>query len=214
MLWFCYWTPGGFSTDNAIITPVLPYGLTLAENKSAVQMVRGPHYGHAQRINSVLKTYGNFLLGHKSTGIYHGSGESGCCSAGLCGSTATCNATDQNIELPKESVIASVNNTGAGPTFEFLLGQFDLLAEQGSGGAGSGGTADVTSKPRTAVVVHNQDHAHSLLASLTLRGASKTVEELDPSTGVLGPAFDDAPHSPGFQLLLTAGNARVLVIGQ
>jgi hypothetical protein len=33
-------------------------------------------------------------------------------------------------------------------------------------------------------------------------------------TGVLGPAFDDAPHSPVFQLLLTAGNARVLVIGK
>ena len=28
VLWFCYWTPAGFPTDNGIITPKLPYGLT------------------------------------------------------------------------------------------------------------------------------------------------------------------------------------------
>ena len=31
--------------------------------------------------------------------------------------------------------------------------------------------------------MHNQDHAHSLLATLTFRGSPSAVEELDPSTG-------------------------------
>ena len=70
---------------------------------------------------------------------------------------------------------------------------------------GGGGTA------KTAVLVQNQDHADSLLASLTFMGDPTVVEEVDPSTGAVEPALDDAPSSPGFQIMLEAGGARLLL---
>ena len=69
VLWFCYWTPRGFPTDGAIITPKRgPDGTVVYR--------QGVHYAHAQRINSVLKVYGNYLLGAQSTSVFRGNGSS------------------------------------------------------------------------------------------------------------------------------------------
>jgi hypothetical protein len=198
VVWFCYWTPGAgaawapYATDNAIITPRRgPDG--------AIHMVQGPHYAHARRINSVLRVYGNFLLGAKSTGVWYGQG------------TASDTTGRGHVELPPASAIRRVNNTGAGPTFEVLVGQFELRPASHSALAAAASKAG-----EIAIVLHNQDHAASLLASLTFpRGVAPpcaSVKELDPSTGQLAPAWDDAPNSPGFQLLLEAGAARLLVL--
>lgn len=158
-------------------------------------MTQGPHYAHAQRINSVLKVYGDFLLGASSAGVWYGHGNS-----------------SEHFELPQASAVAAVNNTGAGPSFEFLVGQFQLKLTARSAAAAAASKAG-----EIAVLIHNQDHAATLLASLSFRrGVPQppcgSVKELDPSTGQLAPAWDDAPNSPGFQLLLGAGTARLLVL--
>jgi hypothetical protein len=193
VVWFTYWTPGGgapwapYKADNGIITPK-------KNANGTIHMVRGPHYSHAQRINSVLKTFGNFLLGANSTGVWYGQGNG-----------------SETIELPPASAVRAVNNTQAGPGFEFLLGQFELLPTSLSAAAAAASEAG-----EIAVVVHNQDHASTLLASLTfspgLAPPCASVKELDPWTGDVAPAWDDAPNSPGFQLMLEAGAARVLIV--
>ena len=73
------------------------------------------------------------------------------------------------------SALASVNNTGAGPTWEMLVGQF------------------LVDKSRTAVLLPNQDSGATLLASVEFAvGNQSTVLEVDPSTGVVAPVWDDA----------------------
>ena len=179
--WFCYWTPPGapYATDGGIITPK-----RRASNASGpVVFKRGVHYAHAQRINGVLRVFGGFLLRAASTGIFYRS--------------APCCSSSQSARLPAAStVIAAVNDTGAGPGFEFLLGEF--RTEHGD----------------TAVLLHNQDHTNTLLASLTFVTPSdvQRLKEVDASSGAIAGVWDDAPDSPGLQLLLEAGAARLLVL--
>lgn len=61
-LYFCYWTPvsGEFPTGGAIMRPEGPNGT----------YVRGPHYEHARRINSVLVAWEPILLRAVSTGRF------------------------------------------------------------------------------------------------------------------------------------------------
>ena len=73
------------------------------------------------------------------------------------------------------SALASVNNTGAGPTWEVLVGQF------------------LVDNSRKAVLLQNQDSGATLLASVEFAvGNQSTVLEVDPSTGVVAPVWDDA----------------------
>mmetsp|Transcript_28819 Transcript_28819/g.66595 ORF Transcript_28819/g.66595 Transcript_28819/m.66595 type:complete len:425 (-) Transcript_28819:33-1307(-) len=68
VLYFCYWTPKGseFIKGGAIMMPV----------DTIDNYVRGPHYFHAQRINSVLVNYGAVLLRANSTAVYLVDGSS------------------------------------------------------------------------------------------------------------------------------------------
>ena len=75
-----------------------------------------------------------------------------------------------------------------GDAWSFLLGLFDAN--------------------RTVLLV-NQDANHPALATLALRGDGG-MREVDPDSGGLKPALDDAPFAPGFQLSVSAGDARLL----
>ena len=44
---------------------------------------------------------------------------------------------------------------------------------------------------------------------VALRGGGE-MHEVDPDSGDLKPALDDAPFAPGFQLSVSAGDARLL----
>jgi hypothetical protein len=74
-----------------------------------IEYVRGPHYEHAQRINSVLKIFGGFLLHATSVAVHAGNG--------------TYNTT---ATLPTGCPIVSVNNTGSLEKYSFLVGVFRL----------------------------------------------------------------------------------------
>lgn len=91
--------------------------------------------------------------------------------------------------------VVSINGSDTGPEWSFLLGFFD---------------------GNSTMVLVNQDSNHPALASLELvpRGTTAGAEqasfrELDPASGTLWPARDDAPFMPSFQVALLAGGARV-----
>ena len=75
-----------------------------------------------------------------------------------------------------------------GDAWSFLLGLFDA---------------------NRTVLLANQDANHPALATLALRGGGE-MHEVDPDSGGLKPALDDAPFAPGFQLSVSAGDARLL----
>jgi hypothetical protein len=148
-----------------------------------VQYVPGPHYAQAGRLNGKLKALGTFLLHATSTGVFAASG----------------NGT-QTVALPPGTgaagVLAAVAGSGAGPSWSTFLGAFTLP----SGGG-------------TAVLVHNQAVDATLLLTLTLASNATAAlpQEVDGSTGVLSPAYDDAPYLPGWQVALEEGDARLFV---
>ena len=128
----------------------------------------------------MLKVYGNYLLGAQSTAVFRGNGSStthvtlrktprplcpeGRVSQGCCWACAA-----------SGSALVSVNNTGAGPTWEVLVGQF------------------LVHNSRKAVLLQNQDSGATLMASVEFAvGNQSTVLEVDPSTGVVAPVWDDA----------------------
>jgi hypothetical protein len=88
------------------------------------------------------------------------------------------------------AAVEGVNGTNVGDHWSFLIGLFD--------------------ENRT-LVLSNQDHQHAALATLTLREGARAgaLHEVDPQSGTLAPALDDAPVLPGFQVSLLAGDARV-----
>ena len=54
--YFCYWSPDQvFKQGGGLIVP--------RGTANATVWQRGPHWYEAQRLNSVLKIYGDFLLG-------------------------------------------------------------------------------------------------------------------------------------------------------
>lgn len=66
VMYFCYWSPDhAFSLGGGLIVP----------QGSAKHTVwaRGPHWYEAQRLNSLLKIYGGFLLGRRSIGVFRAS---------------------------------------------------------------------------------------------------------------------------------------------
>ncbi len=95
--------------------------------------------------------------------------------------------------VPAGGPIAAVGGSGMGPLWSLLLGVFAVPSPQAS-----------------ACVVQNQDSVWPLLSTLQFTAGAVPLE-VDPSTGALAPALDDAPYMSGFQLYLEAGDARVLV---
>ncbi len=134
-------------------------------------------FAMAQRLNSKLLVYGDYLLNLTSSAVVQANG-----------------ALDDTVHL-QEGPITSINGSAAGPIWSFMLGLFDDNA---------------------TALVHNQDSNHPALATLTFRTEAVNAKkipppplEIDPNTGALGPALDDAPLMPGFQVRLQAGDARL-----
>lgn len=90
--------------------------------------------------------------------------------------------------------LATVGGSGAGPTWSVLVGAY---ASPGPAWA-------------SAVLVQNQDWAYPAVLSAGF-APNTTAWELDPVSGTVSPAWDDAPALPGFQLYVDAGDARLLV---
>ena len=85
--------------------------------------------------------------------------------------------------------ITAINGTNVGDTWSFLLGMFD--------------------GNRTVVLV-NQDSNHPALATLMLSNHNQPpMHEVDPETGELKVALDDAPFVMGFQVSVGAGDGRL-----
>jgi hypothetical protein len=103
VLYFCYWTPAGsdFTRGQAIMTPT-PGSKPDNSNQSP-----GSKYPMVQRINSKLRTLGNWLLPRFSSAVVQVSQAAGSTS---------------NLEgLP----LTSINGTDVGPSWEFMLGCYD-----------------------------------------------------------------------------------------
>ena len=122
-----------------------------------------------------------------------------------------------------DSAIQSVNGTGLGPSFEFLVGQFVLRGSEGvsMGGAAAGealskgsATGDATpgSPGRKAVLLVNHDSEAGLWASVTWRWDVTRIVEVDRASGAEVPLMDDSPFTPGLQLSLSAGAARLFLL--
>jgi hypothetical protein len=77
---------------------------------------RGPHWYEAQRINSVMKIYGEFLLGRKSTGVYRANTTTG---------GGVPYTVDNSSAPTPECVIAHLANNGP-ISADWLVGVFDI----------------------------------------------------------------------------------------
>ena len=185
VLYFCYWTPIGdsFVWGGALMVPRVS---TVVNASNVASYGPGPHYWHAARINSKLRLLGSFLLDANSTAVLAGNG-SAASSVGTVG-----------VSGP----IARFGGSGAGPAWSLLLGVFALPPSRlpHSGG----------------VLVVNQDPDAPCLATLELLPSWRTevgasVWEVDGVTGGVAAVWDDAPSLPGLQLMLDAGDARLLL---
>ena len=82
---------------------------------------------------------------------------------------------------------SAINGTNTGPHWQFMLGCYDA---------------------NTTILLVNQDSNHPALATVAMSGPTMMME-VDPTTGRLRPALDDAPFEPGFQVHLLAGDGRL-----
>jgi hypothetical protein len=140
VMYFCYWSPiGTFALGGGLIVPRGIVGAAPAvadadadasdSGSGGEQYVweRGPHWYHAQRLNSVLRVYGGFLLGRRSVGVYRACGGTvGCTGRGIPGGgTPTNVGGDDNAPC----LIQTLTDSGAGfgSTPSWLVGQFSLV---------------------------------------------------------------------------------------
>merc|ERR1711865_739584 len=72
VLYFCYWTPNGFTKGQAIMTPT-PSNAPMSSISIANQSPSHKYY-MVQRINSKLKVLGNWLLKKNSSAVVQTSG--------------------------------------------------------------------------------------------------------------------------------------------
>ena len=91
--------------------------------------------------------------------------------------------------------ITAIGGCGAGPTWAALLGFYESPSPEWKG----------------AVLLQNQDWVYPAVLDVTL-AANATVWEVDPITGAVAQAWDDAPELPGFQLNVDSGDARLLLL--
>ena len=113
---------------------------------------RGPHWYEAQRINSVLKIYGNFLLGRKSIGVFRANTTTGI-------PFAVGNITGS------ASSVASLSNQGHAA--DWLIGEFDLAGMPRWGGQDR---LPVPAGYTIAVVLQNQDESRNVWSTVQWSG--------------------------------------------
>ena len=215
-MYFCYWSPGVFALGGGII---VPRGST---NAAGFDMVKGPHYYEAQRINSVAQIYGGFLLGRKSLGVFRAdSVVSNVTNAVISGrpyhteNGGSFWGTDKAPPQPSspDCAIASLTGSGIRECDEntWLIGQFDAKAKP------FWGPASRLSAPTThaiAVLLNNHDENRNVWSTVVWADFinSTSVLELDPVHGVLAPFRDDSPWEAGVQVALDAGSARLFLL--
>lgn len=216
-MYFCYWSPGVFALGGGIIVP-----RGSAKTAAGFEMVPGPHYFQAQRINSVAKIYGGFLLGRKSLGVFRAdsvvSNVTNAASPGVPYHTENGGSFWGNDKAPPQlsspdCAIASLTGSGIRPQDqnEWLIGQFDLTSMP------SWGPASRLTAPPThalAVLITNHDENRNAWSTVTWSDFinSSSVLELDPVHGVLAAFRDDSPWQAGTQVALDAGGARLFVL--
>jgi hypothetical protein len=145
----------------------------------------GPHYAHAQRINAKLRTLGDFLVRARSVAVFEANG------------TRASSAPAPAAAAP----LARVGGSDSGPAWSLLCGVFALPA---------------SAAPATlGILVTNQDADLPVLATLRLSPGARRPLELDPKSGAITVALDDAPALGGgadtFRWALEAGDARLLL---
>ena len=141
----------------------------------------GPKLAQAARINAKLAAFGNFVLPAAHAGVFVANG-TGASSAAV-------------PSAASGGALAAIGGSGAGPTWAALVGAY---ASPGAGWA-------------SAVLLQNQDWVFPAVLNVTFTPQAPAAWELDPATGSIAPAWDDAPALPGFQLYVDAGDARLLV---
>jgi hypothetical protein len=216
-MYFCYWSPGVFALGGGII---VPRGST--KTAAGFEMVPGPHYFEAQRINSVAKIYGGFLLGRKSLGVFRAdsvvSNVTNAASPGAPYHTENGGSFWGNDKAPPQPstpdcAIARLTGSGIRTQDEnqWLIGQFDLTS------APSWGPASRLTAPPThalAILLTNHDENRNVWSTVVWADFinSSSVLELDPVHGVFEPFRDDSPWQAGTQVALDAGSARLFVL--
>ena len=181
VLYFCYWSPSGasFVWGGGIMTPQAGYGNGTADAVYGP----GPHYAHAQAINSKLKSYGTTLLNSTSLFVTTVNGS---------GSDAV-----SLTALFTESRITSLGGTGS----DFLTSGFNILVGFFSGVRGQ----------QQAVLLQNQDDVYPVILAAQF-APTCTPYEISPSAAfAASPALNDAPGLGLFALYLQPGDARLLV---
>jgi hypothetical protein len=201
VLYFTYWDdPDGqhYGFGNSVITRrALPDTYNESDRTRGPygnrdDYVKGPHWYHAKKINSMVLAFGKLLLTARSTKVFHLGGKPGSHPPPIPGSGS--NLT--------ECIVTSLEGAPdpTGLRGHFLIGQFVL--EDG----------------RAAVLLHNQDPARTQWATVTFarflntptRNASR-VTEVSPETATEAPLMDDSPLYPGLQMGFAPGMARFLV---
>jgi hypothetical protein len=167
-------------------------------------MVRGPHWYEAQRLNSVLKIYGSFLLGRKSIGVYRANNS----TSGVPQSVA-----NQTYGPTPNCTIAHLSNAvSADRAADWLVGMFALDTPRW-GPTGPTSRLAVPQGYTHALLLQNQDENQNVWS--TLQWASSvgaSVLELDPVDGKLHELLDDSPWEPGLQIAIDAGGARLFLL--
>ena len=111
---------------------------------------RGPHWYEAQRINSVLKIYGDFLLGRKSVGVFRANTTHGNGVPFAIGNTTA-----------PSSCVATLSNQKHAA--DWLIGEFDLSGTPRWGGQDR---LAVPAGYNLAVVLQNQDESRNVWSTL------------------------------------------------
>lgn len=207
VLYFCYWSPAGqgatFVRGGGVIYPQGTLNRTSGPPgdislHSAKLYRRGAHYGHARKINSIVKNWGRYLLRATSTGVYRlfpgkAAPKPSSCNSGdqppssLDGSCVLNNVTDLEVSSAKWTP-----KLGEG----VLIGQFSL--DDG----------------RTALLLQNQNFDFNIWPTIGFVDSVKLTDvlEVDPVTGAETALLDDSPLMQGWQISIQAGYARLLIV--
>jgi hypothetical protein len=218
-MYFCYWSPGVFSLGGGIIVP-----RGSDANTAGFEMVKGPHYFEAKRINTVAKIYGGFLLGRKSVGVFRAdsvvSNVTNAVESGVPYHTENGGSYWGNDKAPSQPsapdcAITSLDGSGIREVdqYSWLIGQFDAAAAPLWGPP----AAKRVVPPSThTIVILLQNHDENRNAWSTIVWAdfvnTSSVLELDPLHGVLAPLRDDSPWNVGTQVTVDAGSARLFLL--
>lgn len=202
VMYFCYWSPSVFALGGGLIVP--------QGTKDHIEWVRGPHWYEAQRINSVLKIYGDFLLGRPSAGVFRAI------SDGILHKPFHVEYGASNNTEAADCAVVGLSNSGLRAGLDrpsqWLLGQFKLDVTPRWGSVRRAVTPP--SSHSIALLLQNQDENRNVWSTLQwARWVNvSSILELDRVHGVLRPFRDDSPWSAGHQVAIDAGDARLFVI--